>query len=101
MFVPNSDGSLRLVIDDVFMIKGRGVVITGRVESGRVKKGDRVVITGEDGVSITTEVVGIEGFHREADFVARTGDDVGVVLRDVVREQIKAGMVITDAKSNR
>ena len=92
MFVPNNDGSLRMVIDDVFMIKGRGVVVTGRVERGTVQKGDRVVIEGDD-ISITTEVMGIEAF-RKANFVAQAGDNVGLLLRDVTKDQIKAGMVV-------
>jgi translation elongation factor EF-Tu-like GTPase len=98
MFVPNNDGSLRMVIDDVFMIKGRGVVVTGRVEAGTVKKGDRVVIEGV-GVSITTEVMGVEAF-RKADFVAQAGDNVGLLLRDVTNDQIKAGMVVAAIASN-
>jgi elongation factor Tu len=70
MFVPH--GSFRMQIEDVFTIKGRGTVITGRVESGSVKKGDRVVIVGADGVSIMTEVVAAEAW-RKSDFVAQAG----------------------------
>jgi len=93
--VPNSGDSLRMVIDDVFMIKGRGVVVTGRVESGTVKKGDRVVIEDED-ISIMTVVGGVEAF-RKVDFMAQVGDTVGLLLRDVAKEQIKAGMIIRNA----
>lgn len=96
MFVPNNGGSFRMVIDDVFFIKGRGTVVTGRVESGTVKIGDTVVISRADGNAITTQVMGVEGF-RKPNFVAQVGDNCGLVLKDVEKGQLTAGMVVTEA----
>ncbi|MBX3084456.1 MAG: elongation factor Tu [Anaerolineae bacterium] len=96
MFVPNNGGSFRMVIDDVFFIKGRGVVVTGKVESGTVKMGDKVVISGANGVTIMTQVIGVEGF-RKPNFVAQVGDNCGLVLKDVEKGQLTAGMVVTEA----
>ena len=85
-----SSGSFHFVIDDVFTITGRGTVVTGRVDSGEVRIGDIVNIAGR----INTEVTGIEMFRKTLDY-AREGDICGLLLKDISREQVNKGDVIT------
>lgn len=80
-------------VEDVFSIAGRGTVVTGRVERGKIQKGAEVELVGL-GPSFKTTLTGIEMFHKElAD--AQCGDNAGMLLRGVKREQIKRGMVLT------
>jgi elongation factor Tu len=69
-------------IEDVFSIKGRGTVGTGRVERGRAKVGDEVEIIGLMKASKKTVVTGVEMFNKTLDF-CEAGDNVGVLLRGV------------------
>ncbi|PWN89154.1 translation elongation factor Tu [Acaromyces ingoldii] len=79
-------------VEDVFSISGRGTVVTGRVERGKIVKGTEVELVGL-GSSFKTTLTGIEMFHKElAD--AQCGDNAGMLLRGVKREQIKRGMVL-------
>jgi elongation factor Tu len=82
----------RMVIEDVFNIKGRGVVVTGRVETGLLEKGDAVFITGGE-IPIPSTVNAIEMFGSPE--MAWAGDNVGLLLRSVERDYVKRGMVIT------
>jgi elongation factor Tu len=79
-------------IEDVFSIKGRGTVATGRVEQGVVKLNDEVEIVGlkETQKSVVT---GIEAFHKTLD-QGQAGDNAGLLLRGIDREQIERGQVI-------
>lgn len=79
---------------DVFSIAGRGTVATGRVERGALKKGEEVELVGFNADPIKTIVTGIETFKKELD-QAQAGDNCGILLRGVKREQIKRGMVMT------
>ena len=79
-------------IEDVFSIKGRGTVVTGRVERGMVKVGDQVEIVGIKPTSTTT-VTGVEMFHKLMD-EAEPGDAVGVLLRGVDRDEVERGQVL-------
>ena len=79
-------------IEDVFSIKGRGTVVTGRVERGLVKVGDQVEIVGIKDTSTTT-VTGVEMFHKLMD-QAEPGDAVGVLLRGVDRTDVERGQVL-------
>ncbi len=79
-------------IEDVFGIKGRGTVVTGRVERGIVKMGDNIEIVGIKETS-TTVVTGVEMFHKILD-EGEPGDAVGVLLRGVDRESIERGQVL-------
>lgn len=79
-------------IEDVFTISGKGTVVTGRVETGTIKKGDGVEIIGPKGVRKTT-VSGIEMFRKEMDY-ATAGDNVGVELYDLAREDVERGDII-------
>jgi len=84
-------------VEDVFSISGRGTVCTGRVERGNLKKGDEVEIVGLNKTPLKTTVTGIEMFKKELD-QAMAGDNCGILLRGIKRDEIKRGMVI--AKSN-
>jgi elongation factor Tu len=85
-------------IEDVFSIKGRGTVVTGRVERGALQKGEEVEITGLQDESMKTVVTGIEMFHQELD-QAQAGDNAGILLRGITREQVERGMVLAKPKS--
>jgi elongation factor Tu len=81
-------------VEDVFSISGRGTVCTGRVERGNLKKGDEIEIVGYNKTPIKTTVTGIEMFKKELD-QAMAGDNCGILLRGVKRDDIKRGMVIS------
>ena len=86
------DQPFLMPIEDVFSIKGRGTVVTGRVEKGIVKVGDQVEIVGIKDTSTTT-VTGVEMFHKLMD-EAEPGDAVGVLLRGVDRDEVERGQVL-------
>ena len=79
-------------IEDVFSITGRGTVVTGRVETGRVKVGDEVQLLGlgEDKKSVVT---GVEMFRKILD-QGEAGDNVGLLLRGIDKNEVKRGMVV-------
>jgi elongation factor Tu len=85
-------------VEDVFSIKGRGTVVTGRVERGLLKKGEEIEIIGLRDESMKTIVTGIEMFHQELD-QAQAGDNAGILLRGITREQVERGMVMAKPKS--
>ncbi|ODV94779.1 hypothetical protein PACTADRAFT_34533 [Pachysolen tannophilus NRRL Y-2460] len=80
-------------VEDIFSISGRGTVVTGRVERGNLKKGEEVEIVGYNDVPIKTIVTGIEMFKKELD-QAMAGDNAGILLRGIKRDDIKRGMVL-------
>jgi elongation factor Tu len=92
------DKPFLMPIEDVFSIKGRGTVVTGRVERGTLKKGEEVEIIGLRDESMKTVVTGIEMFHQELD-QAQAGDNAGILLRGITREQVERGMVLAKPKS--
>jgi len=79
-------------IEDVFSISGRGTVVTGRIERGIVKLGDEVEIVGL-GETRKTTVTGIEMFRKEMD-QGEAGDNVGVLLRGIKKEEVERGQVL-------
>merc|ERR1712115_659785 len=81
-----------MAIEDVFSITGRGTVATGRIERGVVKVGDDVEIVGIAETQTTT-ITGIEMFQKTLD-EGFAGDNVGILLRGVDRENIERGMVL-------
>jgi elongation factor Tu len=87
------DKPFLMPIEDVFSIKGRGTVVTGRVERGTLKRGEEVEIIGLREESIKTVVTGIEMFHKELD-QAQAGDNAGILLRGTTREEVERGMVV-------
>ena len=86
------DRPFLMPIEDVFGIKGRGTVVTGRVERGTVKQGDDVEIVGHGEVRKTV-ATGLEMFHKILD-TSEAGDAVGVLLRGVDREDVERGQVL-------
>ena len=80
-------------VEDVFSISGRGTVATGRVERGTVKMADQVEIVGLKAESSSTVVTGIEMFHKLMD-MAEAGDNVGLLLRGVQKNEIERGQVL-------
>jgi elongation factor Tu len=87
------DKPFLMPIEDVFSIKGRGTVVTGRVERGTLRKGEEVEIIGLRDESMKTVVTGIEMFHKELD-QAQAGDNAGILLRGTTREEVERGMVL-------
>ena len=79
-------------IEDVFTITGRGTVVTGRVERGQLKLNDEVEIIGLKETQKTV-VTGIEMFRKQLDY-AEAGDNAGVLLRGISREQVQRGQVL-------
>jgi len=84
-------------IEDVFTITGRGTVVTGRVERGSVKVGDQVEIIGIKETQ-TSVVTGVEMFRKLLDY-AEAGDNIGVLLRGINRDQVQRGQVLAKPKS--
>ena len=84
-------------IEDVFSIKGRGTVVTGRIERGTINIGDSVEIVGF-GNTETTTVTGVEMFHKTLES-GLAGDAVGLLLRGVEREEVARGAVIAEPGS--
>ncbi len=84
-------------VEDVFGIKGRGTVVTGRVERGIVKVGDEIEIVGF-GPSRKTTVTGVEMFQKTLD-QGQAGDNVGCLLRGIEREDIERGQVLCKSGS--
>jgi len=87
------DQPFLMPVEDVFSIKGRGTVPTGRVERGVIKAGDEVEIVGLHHEPKKTVATSLEMFHKILDY-AEPGDAVGVLLRGVEREEIERGMVL-------
>jgi elongation factor Tu len=87
------DKPFLMPVEDVFSIKGRGTVVTGRVERGMLKKGEEVDIVGLRDAIDKTVVTGIEMFHKELD-AAQAGDNAGILLRGKTREDVERGMVL-------
>ena len=86
------DKPFLMAVEDVFSIKGRGTVATGRIERGKVKVGDSVELVGIRNTRTTT-VTGIEMFKKSLD-EGMAGDNAGVLLRGLEKEDIERGMVI-------
>ena len=89
-------GPLRLTVEDVFVIQGRGTVVTGRVELGTVSVGEVVGWTHPDGRGMSASVSGLEAFRKNIE-TAGAGEMIGLLLRDVERADIPAGTVLSRA----
>jgi len=87
------DMPFMMAVEDVFSIKGRGTVVTGRVERGTLKKGEEVEIVGLRDEIVKTVVTGVEMFHQELD-QAQAGDNAGILLRGIDRDEVERGMVL-------
>ncbi|AST57876.1 translation elongation factor Tu [Thermoanaerobacterium thermosaccharolyticum] len=87
------DKPFLMPVEDVFTITGRGTVATGRVERGKLKVGDEVEIIGLSDESKKTVVTGVEMFRKTLD-EAEAGDNIGVLLRGVTRDEVERGQVL-------
>ena len=88
----DNDKPFLMSIEDVFTITGRGTVVTGRVERGKLNLNDEVEIVGIKPTKKTV-VTGIEMFRKQLDF-AEAGDNAGVLLRGIAREEVERGQVL-------
>lgn len=82
-----------MTIEDVFSITGRGTVVTGRIEKGTINVNDSVKIIGLNGETRTTTVVGIETLRENLDS-ATVGDNVGLLLKNIKKDEVESGQVL-------
>ncbi|MDD3122413.1 MAG: elongation factor Tu [Candidatus Izemoplasmatales bacterium] len=92
-----TDKPFMMPVEDVFTITGRGTVVTGRVDRGTIKVGETIEIIGIRPTK-TAVVTGVEMFRKLLDF-AQAGDNVGLLLRGVSRDEVQRGQVIAKPKS--
>ncbi|XBT18290.1 MAG: elongation factor Tu [Candidatus Shikimatogenerans sp. Tduv] len=96
-YIPNPKRNIDLPflmsIEDIFTITGRGTVCTGKIENGIINNGDNVDLIGYNKKTINTVVTGIEMFNKTLD-KGIAGDNVGLLLRGINKNEIKRGMVI-------
>ena len=88
-----TDKPFMMSVEDVFSIKGRGTVVTGRMDRGIVKVGDAAEIVGLREKSMNTVVTGVEMFHKQLD-EGMAGDNLGLLLRGIERTDVERGMVV-------
>ncbi|MEK7154561.1 MAG: elongation factor Tu [Patescibacteria group bacterium] len=95
-FIPDPvrelDKPFLMPVEDVFSIKGRGTVVTGRIERGRVKINDTIEIVGIKPTQ-STVVTGVEMFRKQLD-EGQAGDNVGILLRGIEKDQVERGQVL-------
>lgn len=89
----DTDKPLLLPVEDVFSITGRGTVASGRIDRGKVSVGDEIEIVGIKPTTQKAVVTGIEMFRKTLDY-GEAGDNVGVLLRGITRDEIERGQVI-------
>ena len=101
-FIPEptreADRPFLMPVEDVFSIEGRGTVATGRVERGALKLGEPVEIVGLRDEPLASVATGIEMFRKEMDSTV-AGDNAGILLRGIAKEQIERGMVLCKPKT--
>jgi elongation factor Tu len=95
--VRTADKAFLMAIEDVFSIEGRGTVVTGRIEQGRVKVGEKVELVGLKDTAETT-CTGVEMFNKTLD-EGMAGDNVGILLRGVKKDDVERGQVLAAPKS--
>ena len=89
----DTDKPFLMPIEDVFTITGRGTVVTGRIEQGKIEVGKEIEIVGITEKVAKTTVTGLEMFLKVLDF-AQAGDNAGVLLRGIKREEVQRGQVL-------
>ncbi len=95
--VRDLDKPFLMPVEDVFSIKGRGTVVTGRIERGVVKVNDTIEIVGIKPTQ-STVVTGVEMFRKQLD-QGQAGDNVGILLRGIEKDQVERGQVLSKPKS--
>ena len=93
-----TDKPFMMSVEDVFSIKGRGTVVTGRIDRGVIKVGEPVEIVGLQEKSRESVCTGVEMFHKMLD-MGMAGDNVGLLLRGIERTDVERGQVIAKPKS--
>ncbi len=96
--VRDVDKPFMMPVEDVFSIKGRGTVVTGRIDRGLVKVGEPVEIVGLRDKSMPSVVTGVEMFHKSLE-QGMAGDNAGLLLRGIERTDVERGMVVAKPKS--
>lgn len=91
-----TDPTFRMTVQDVFSIKGRGTVVTGRIESGTVAVGNEIRIQGKSS-SKTAVVSGVEVL-RKVTSQAQAGDEAGILLKDIGKEDVQPGDILTGSE---
>ncbi|MDR1806024.1 MAG: zinc-ribbon domain-containing protein [Clostridium sp.] len=91
-----STEKMKLTVEDVFTITGRGTVVVGKLSSGHINTGDSVVICKSNGENLFSVVTGIEMFRKLIN-TASVGDNVGLLLRGIQRAQVERGDIIVSA----
>ena len=91
-----TDPTFRMTVQDVFSIKGRGTVVTGRIESGTIAVGNEIRIQGKS-FSKTVVVSGVE-VRRKVTSQAQAGDDAGILLKDIGKEDVQPGDILTGSE---
>jgi elongation factor Tu len=92
-----TDPCFHMVVEDIFSIRSRGTVVTGTIDSGTLRPGDRIVVRGRNGERTTavTEIqVSMKGGSQ-----ASAGDTVGLLLRDISREDVQCGDILLSPDS--
>jgi elongation factor Tu len=87
------DGPFLMAIEGIFMATGRGTVLTGKIETGSIKIGDLIEIIGGRS-SISTQCMGLEMFRKTLD-IAEAGENVGILVKAVKRDEVKRGFVLS------
>ena len=87
-----------MAVEDIFTITGRGTVATGRVERGKLKVGEEVELVGLRPASKRTVVTGLEMFRKSLEETV-AGDNIGVLLRGVEKDEVERGMVLAKPRS--
>ena len=93
--IRNTDAPFLMPVEDVMSITGRGTTVTGRIESGVIKVGDEVEIVGLrfDGAVLKTTITGVEMFRKQLER-GEAGDNAGLLLRGIKKEEVERGMVL-------
>lgn len=94
----DEDGEFLMNIEDVFSVSGQGTTVTGTIERGKITEGDTIQVIGLDNEIKTTIVVSIQMFREERDS-AVAGESVGIVLKDLNKEDVKRGQVLAAPNS--
>jgi elongation factor Tu len=97
--VRDTDKPFLMPVEDVFSITGRGTVVTGRIERGVIHTGDEIEIIGIKDKSQKSTVTGVEMFHKILD-EGQAGDNAGLLLRGIKREEVERGQVIIRPGTN-
>jgi translation elongation factor EF-Tu-like GTPase len=84
---------LIMIIDDVFQIIGRGVIVTGQIQNEKIEVGQKIIVDPEFLPEFETEIMGIEAFRKQSR-IAKKNDLVGIILRGVEKNKVKKKMKI-------